>query len=57
MQTALAEMAASMTVAAGHAHDLATDATAKSFEDIARQAESLRQQILAVKNRLSLLQR
>jgi hypothetical protein len=57
MQKALAEMAASMTVAAGHAQDLASEATAKEFEDIARQAESLRQQILAVKNRLSLLQR
>jgi DNA repair exonuclease SbcCD ATPase subunit len=57
MQRALGEMAANMATAAGHAQELATEATGKSFEDLARQAESLRQQILAAKNRLSLLQR
>ena len=57
MQRALTEMAASMGTAAAHAQELASEATGKSFEDLARQAESLRQQILAAKNRLSLLQR
>lgn len=55
LQKGLVEMAASMTTAANHAQELASDATARSFEDLARQAEGLRQQILAAKNRLSLL--
>jgi hypothetical protein len=57
MQTALAEMAGNMTTAATHAQELASEATGKSFEDLARQAEGLRQQILAAKNRLALLQK
>lgn len=56
MRAAMAEMTTNMATAAGHAQDLAAEATGKSFEDVARQAEAMRQQILAVKNRLSLLQ-
>ena len=57
MQKALAEMAANMTTAATHAQELASEATGKKFDDLARQAEGLRQQILAAKNRLALLQK
>jgi hypothetical protein len=55
MQAALAEMATAMTTAATRAQELASEATEKDFEEIARQAEGLRQQLLATKNRLSLL--
>ena len=55
MRVAIDEMSASMATAATHAEDLAAEAAGKSFEDVARQAEAMRQQILAVKNRLSLL--
>ena len=54
---ALAQMEAGMATVAAHAQDLATEADGKSFEDLARQAESLRQQVLAAKNKLSLLQK
>jgi hypothetical protein len=57
MRKALAEMEAGMATVAEHAQNLATDAHGKSFEDLGRQAESLRQQVLAAKNRLSLLQK
>lgn len=57
MGKALAEMEAQMGTVATHAQELATEATEKTFEDLARQAESLRQQVLAAKNRLSLLQK
>jgi DNA repair exonuclease SbcCD ATPase subunit len=57
MRTALAEVETGMTTVAGHAQELAAEADRASFEDLARQAESLRQQVLAAKNRLSLLQK
>jgi chromosome segregation ATPase len=57
MRRAFTEMESGMATVASHAQELATEATGKSFEDLARQAEALRQQILAVKNRLSLLQK
>ncbi len=57
MGEAFAAMETGMTTVAKHAQELAAEATAKSFEDLGRQAESLRQQVLAAKNRLSLLQK
>jgi chromosome segregation ATPase len=57
MRRALAEVESGMDAVAVRAHELAAEATQMSFEDLARQAESLRQQILSAKNRLSLLQR
>jgi hypothetical protein len=56
MHSAFDEMAASMTTAANHAQEVASEATAQDFDDLARQSEALRQQILALRNRLSLLQ-
>jgi hypothetical protein len=57
MRTALAEVETGMTTVAGHAQELAAEAGRASFEELARQAESLRQQVLAAKNRQSLLQK
>jgi hypothetical protein len=45
-----------MTAVADNAGSLATDAQAQDFVDIARDAESLRQQLLAARNRANLLQ-
>ena len=52
---AIAAMEAGMATCAEHAQELAADAHTGGFEDLERQAEGLRQQILSVKNRLSLL--
>ncbi|HEY2513345.1 MAG TPA: hypothetical protein VGI39_20895 [Polyangiaceae bacterium] len=54
---ALAAVEAGMVACAGHAGQLSTDALAREFEELGRQAEGLRQQILAAKNRLGLLQK
>lgn len=45
-----------MTAVADSAGSLASDAQAQDFVDIARDAESLRQQLLAARNRANLLQ-
>jgi methyl-accepting chemotaxis protein len=45
-----------MTQVAENAEKLATDAAAQDFVDVARDAESLRQQLLAARNRANLLQ-
>lgn len=45
-----------MTSVADNAGSLASDAQAQDFVDIARDAESLRQQLLAARNRANLLQ-
>src|ERR1700727_1011796 len=55
MKKALAEMESQTGTGAEPPQELAAEATARRFEDLARQAESLRQQVLAAKNRLSLL--
>jgi DNA repair exonuclease SbcCD ATPase subunit len=57
MKNALTQVEEGMATVATHANELAAEATQASFEDLARQAESLRQQVLAAKNRLSLLQK
>jgi hypothetical protein len=57
MREAFTAMETGMATVAAHAQELATEATAKSFEELARQADSLRQQVLAAKNRLGLLQK
>jgi argininosuccinate lyase len=57
MKKALSQVEEGMTTVATHAQQLGAEATERSFEDLARQAESLRQQVLAAKNRLSLLQK
>jgi hypothetical protein len=44
-----------MTAVAGSAEKLTGDARGADFEDIARKADSLRQQILAARNRIALL--
>ncbi|MGO8991947.1 MAG: hypothetical protein ACLQVI_01365 [Polyangiaceae bacterium] len=56
MKGALDAMEAGMATAATHAEELASHANQLRFEDVARQAEGLRQQVLSAKNRLSLLQ-
>lgn len=55
MQEAIAAMETGMATCAEHAQLLAADAHTGGFEELGRQAEGLRQQILSVKNRLSLL--
>jgi methyl-accepting chemotaxis protein len=45
-----------MTQVAENAESLASDAAAQDFVDVARDAESLRQQLLAARNRANLLQ-
>jgi methyl-accepting chemotaxis protein len=45
-----------MTQVAENAENLANDAQAQDFVDVARDAESLRQQLLAARNRANLLQ-
>jgi hypothetical protein len=54
---ALDAIANGLATCAEHAQQLATEAQALDFEDLARQADGLRQQILATKNRLSLVQK
>jgi hypothetical protein len=44
-----------MSEVAEHAHGLMTAARDADFEDVARQAESLRQQLLAARNKVLLL--
>jgi len=55
MTAAFTQMDEGMDTVARHAQELAADALGTDFEELARQAESLRQQVLAAKNRLSLL--
>lgn len=54
---ALEEIGERMDAAVARALDVARDATASDFVDVARQADSLRQQLLATRNRVSLLRR
>jgi hypothetical protein len=42
-----------MTTVAQHAAELAKEAAARELSDLGRQADGLRQQILAAKNRLA----
>ncbi len=44
-----------MNEVAEHAQDLTTAAREADFEDVSRQAESLRQQLLAARNKVQLL--
>jgi hypothetical protein len=53
----LAKIEEGMGECASHAGDVAKDAQAKELEDVARQADGLRQQLLAAKNRIALLQK
>lgn len=54
---ALGEIGERMDAAVASALDIARDATASDFVDVARQADSLRQQLLATRNRVGLLRR
>lgn len=54
---ALEEIGERMDAAVASALDVARDATASDFVDVARQADALRQQLLATRNRVSLLRR
>jgi hypothetical protein len=56
-QEALVAVDAGMLACATHAEKLAADANAQDFEDLGRQADGLRQQVLSAKNRLGLLQK
>jgi hypothetical protein len=51
----LGELSRGMAEVAGRAQELEVAARAADFEDVARQAESLRQQLLAARNRVVLL--
>jgi hypothetical protein len=51
----LRDLSQRMTEVADHAQGLMTAARDADFEDVARQAESLRQQLLAARNKVSLL--
>jgi uncharacterized coiled-coil protein SlyX len=53
----LEAIANGLSTCAEHAQDLATEAKTCDFEDLARQADGLRQQILSTKNRLLLVQK
>ncbi len=57
VRDALMAIANGLTTCAEHAQQLATEAQGLDFEDLARQADGLKQQILATKNRLSLVQK
>jgi uncharacterized coiled-coil DUF342 family protein len=57
VRDALDAIANGLSTCAEHAAQLATEAQGLEFEDLARQADGLRQQILATKNRLSLVQK
>lgn len=54
---ALEEIVARMDGAVSRALDVAREATAADFVDVARQADALRQQLLAARNRVALLRR
>jgi hypothetical protein len=54
---ALEEIGERMDAAVARALDVARDATAADFVDVARQADALRQQLLATRNRVTLLRR
>lgn len=54
---ALEEIAERMDAAVARALEVARDATAADFVDVARQADALRQQLLATRNRVTLLRR
>jgi hypothetical protein len=51
----LHELSERMASVAGRAQDLATAARSADFEDVSRQADSLRQQLLAARNKVVLL--
>jgi DNA repair exonuclease SbcCD ATPase subunit len=51
----LRDLSQRMTEVAEHAQDLTTAAREADFEDVSRQAESLRQQLLAARNKVQLL--
>ena len=51
----LDELQERMTAVAGRAEQLAADARAADFEDLSRKVDSLRQQILAARNKIGLL--
>ncbi len=53
----LEEIVARMDGAVDRAQDVAREATAADFVDVARQADALRQQLLAARNRVGLLRR
>jgi hypothetical protein len=53
----LAKIESGITECAKHAEEVGVDAQKRDFEDVARQADGLRQQLLATKNRLALLQK
>ena len=57
VREALDAIANGLATCAEHAEELATEAKGGEFEDLARQADGLRQQILATKNKLSLVQK
>jgi hypothetical protein len=57
VRDALEAIANGLVTCADHAQELASDAKGGDFEDLARQADGLRQQILATKNKLSLVQK
>jgi hypothetical protein len=51
----LDELQERMTSVAQHAETLAADARSADFEDLSRKIDSLRQQILAARNKITLL--
>jgi len=51
----LEEIVARMDGAVARAQDVAREASAADFVDVARQADALRQQLLAARNRVGLL--
>lgn len=53
----LEEIVSRMDGAVGRAQDVVRDATAADFGDVARQADALRQQLLAARNRVGLVRR
>ncbi len=54
--TQLAELGARMESVTAAAETLAGDARAARFDDLARKADALRQQLLAARNRIGLLE-
>jgi hypothetical protein len=55
LASGLRDLSQRMTEVAEHAQELMTAAREADFEDVARQAESLRQQLLAARNKVMLL--
>jgi hypothetical protein len=53
LREALGQIDVGMTTVAQHAAELAKEAAARELSDLGRQADGLRQQILAAKNRLA----